>query len=39
MTQRSPRARICETRSEISTVLPEPVVPETMVCWVSVRSG
>ena len=31
MTQRSPRARIWETRSEISTVLPEPVVPETMV--------
>ena len=39
MTQRSPRARTWATRSEISTVLPEPVVPETMVCWVSVRGG
>ena len=37
--QRSPRFRICETRSEIRTALPDPVVPETMVCWVSARLG
>ena len=39
MMQRSPRSLICATRSEIRTVLPEPVVPETMVCCVSALFG